>query len=454
MIFSKFIIGYFRSFQDPQVLKLAKPVPGKLGSGITFVVGENNSGKTTVIEGLFMNPEVKIKSSEMNSSGSPLFELYDEAGSLVRKLKLIREGSYTLQEDPILQRDQCFEIVPSRRHWDSTADSIDSVQSVLMSTVTQRPRSNRSQTAVSAALKAIERNPSQYLAFVNFVKEVLPDFSSYAIGYEDHEYIEYKNNEGIKHKSDYLGDGVISILRIMVHLFEESSRPLIIDEPELSLHPLAQKRLFKMIAKRAQNRQIIVATHSPYFVSWECIKNGATLNKVSKHGDVKSQIFTLKDFSEYERLISGANWQQPFLMDIVSKEIFFHDDILFVEGQEDVGLLKSDGDISDEVNLFGYGVRGSGAFKFALKLAKDLGTRRASVILDAGATENAIKRELERDYPDYKIIQWNKGDIRDKAATTTSVKNGYFTTAGVKKSASELDDYDMKIAAINAYFGI
>ena len=154
------------------------------------------------------------------------------------------------------------------------------------------------------------------------------------------------------------------------------------------------------------------------------------------------------DYSKYKNLINGANWQQPFLMDVVAKEVFFHDNILFVEGQEDVGLLKQSGDISDEVNLFGYGVRGKDSFEFALQLAQDLGIKKAAVILDSGESEKNIKSKLDEKFTDnelsYKIIQWNKEDIRDKKPINLKKKEGYFTEKGDKKSGDELDDYSEK----------
>ncbi|MCA1404626.1 ATP-binding protein [Ensifer sp. IC3342] len=306
---------------------------------------------------------------------------------------------------------------------------------------------------LSSALESIEKNENDYRNFISLVRKVLPTFTSFATGYEEEKFIEYGTSDGKKHRADFLGDGVISVLRILTHLHAETQRPLVMDEPELSLHPLAQKRLLKVIAENATKRQIIISTHSPYFVSWDYIRNGAVVNKITKIGDAKSEIHSLRSDQNYEKLLNGANWQQPFLMDVVAKEIFFHDNFLFVEGQEDVGLLKQDGRLHDEINLFGYGVRGKDAFKFALKLANDLGVKNAAVILDMGESESQIKASLEQDFPQYKVVQWEKEDIRDKEEYRSKAKNGYFTTKGEKKPAEELGDYNEKIRLLNEYFG-
>jgi hypothetical protein len=85
-------------------------------------------------------------------------------------------------------------------------------------------------------------------------------------------------------------------------------------------------------------------------------------------------------------------------------------------------------------------------------MAKDLGFRKVSAILDRGTAEDAIFSELTTDFADYKIVQWNKNDIRDKAALTTVKKSGYFNSDGSKKTADSLDDYEAKITSIKSYY--
>lgn len=374
MKYHKFTIENFRCFSEVQTLKFANPVAGKPGSGITYVVGANNSGKTTLIEGIWLRKDQKIKSSEKKMGLSPKFCLYGEDEKLLRKLSLIRPESYTLGEDPCINEiNQLFEIVTSRRHWDSAAQSNSTSEQIITSSSQGHNPRIAQNIPTASILRDIEKDTTKYDEFTKLVQQIIPEFTQWAVAYEDHEYIEYISGDNIKHKTDFLGDGVISVIRILAHLFEGRQTGLIIDEPELSLHPLAQKKLIKLIAKYSQTRQIIISTHSPYFVSWEYIKNGAILNRVSKTGDKSSKINTIKEFNKYSKLINGENWQQPYLMDVASKEIFFQDNILFVEGQEDVGLLQ-DFFTDYDVNFFGYGVRGFSNFEFALQLANDLVT--------------------------------------------------------------------------------
>lgn len=68
--------------------------------------------------------------------------------------------------------------------------------------------------------------------------------------------------------------------------------------------------------------------------------------------------------------------------------------------------------------------------------------------------ENTVKTQLETKFNSfgYKILQWNKNDIRDKTSYTTEEKTGYFTDKGKIKDNSELDDFEQKVSAIKDYF--
>jgi predicted ATP-dependent endonuclease of OLD family len=450
----RFTIKGFRSYQnDIETLDFGIPHAGRTGSGITYIVGANNSGKTTLVDALTIRDNSKIRSSEKNGNG-PEFVLMDLTDTIKRKAILIRPESNTIKEDPRLPVEELFEVISSRRHWASYAGSNLGTEQLLAQTTSIRENQN---VETANLLKNIEREKDKYEAFVKLTQRIIPEFSKFAVGFEDQEFIEYISKANIKHKSDFLGDGVISIIRILVHLFVGSTKPIIIDEPELSLHPLAQKRLTQLIGEFSMERQIVISTHSPYFLDWEFIKNGAKVNRIVKIDDQKSKIYTLGDYKTYESLIKGANWQQPYLFDTTAKEIFFQENILFLEGQEDVGLLK-DFFTSRDINIFGYGSRGYTTFDIALQFAKDIGIQKAAVILDAPKdpaktpNENNVKEALEKKYPKYKILQWNKNDIRDKESHTSEVKEGYFTKNGKLKEAAQLDDFHQRVQEIKDFF--
>lgn len=309
---------------------------------------------------------------------------------------------------------------------------------------------------------AIEDDNNSYKRFIGMMQEVFPDFDSFTITNEDQAQVSYRMADNT-HRADFLGDGVVSVMRIVAFLTLHNDCMIVIDEPELSLHPEAQKKLRKVLARAAQKQQIILSTHSPCMIDWKYIENGAILHRVVKDQNNVSNIYTMQEYSKYKPLIKSGNWQQPYLTDAVAKEIFFSDNILFLEGQDDVGLLRNDGVLDDAINLFGYGVRGFTNFQFALQLAQDIGIRKAGVIIDKGEKEDEMVQRLEQNFPKYCIVQWDREDIRDKEGycsvgddgqpnlnTIKMPKKGYFTLDGKKKE--DTGDYAVKIELINEYF--
>ncbi|MBQ9017408.1 AAA family ATPase [Candidatus Saccharibacteria bacterium] len=421
-LISKFEVEAFRCFATKQALILAEPAQGKLGSGITYVVGENNCGKTSLLEGmkysLYNINRTALRSSDVRSLAIS-FTYFDKDTNVLSRLILMRPGSTKLKEDETatwsqtrltLDNEPIF--IPSRRQWSPMVNndlSLDSVRAQLhnQNVALRQHYEGYADSQMAEYFNAIESNEENYQRFIELMRRVFPDFQSFTIEVEDSAYITYEMRDGSRHRADFLGDGVVSVMRIIALFIVYPKRLVVIDEPELSLHPNAIKRLNQVIAERAQEQQIVLATHSPLLISWEYIKNGAKLNHIV-HKNGCSKIHTLQDISAYKSLVNSGNWKQPYVMDVVSKEIFFSDNILFTEGQEDVGLLNREEKLNKNIHLFGYGARGYNNFPFSLALARDLGLEKAGVIIDGGEKESKVAEELRKEYPDYLIVQWEK----------------------------------------------
>ena len=181
MFFNKFTIKDFKCYKGTQSLLFAIPDAGKLGSGLTYIVGVNNSGKTTLIEGLSIRDKRNIKDSEKIPGADPEFLLY-ENDNVVRLSKLIRPESSTILEDPKLNNDKTFEIISSRRHWESTANNIyTTVGDSIGSAYELVNRQNNLQ--VGSELRAIEADNVKYQEFINLVQRVIPEFTKFAVGF-------------------------------------------------------------------------------------------------------------------------------------------------------------------------------------------------------------------------------------------------------------------------------
>ena len=438
MPISKFELQDFRCFKERQELLFAIPNPSMEGSGLTYIVGENNSGKTTLLEAMHFSDRRGLESSTLRSSDAKSpdthFTFYNENSSIIQDLRRRRDRSYSLVNcsngEPGALDDLVF--IPSRRYWsprvlnryniNNARANIGNYPSSLRRLMDQGDSSQ-----IADIFYSIEEDDLSYSSYISTMKQIFPDFESFTVRSEDYVYIAYETTDGHEHRADFLGDGIASIMRIVAHLvlYQNDNRNeiLIIDEPELSLHPVAKKRLIRLLGKRSMTQQIVLATHEPYFIVWDYIKNGARVNCIRKNNEThESTIFTLGNFSRYCGIVNAGNWQQPFLADVVSREIFFCDNILFVEGQEDVGLLV--GKVDSKINLFGYGVRGFSNFKYALNLAHDIGLSKVGAIIDNGRAETSTYRELKAAFPDYCIVQWDRNDIRDKTGGFLMTESG------------------------------
>lgn len=132
---------------------------------------------------------------------------------------------------------------------------------------------------LAAVLNMLKTTP-EYLPFYNrivrYVQKILPYFADFAIdGFpekQDTVYLFWK-----KQGSDYiltpnqLSDGTIRFIALATLLLAPRKiQPdvIVIDEPELGLHPLAIRILANMIKQAAENLQILVATQSPSFLDF------------------------------------------------------------------------------------------------------------------------------------------------------------------------------------------
>jgi predicted ATP-binding protein involved in virulence len=81
----------------------------------------------------------------------------------------------------------------------------------------------------------------------------------------------FKNVNEEKFELDQLSTGEKTLLSKVLYLYlsEAKNKIILIDEPELSLHPNWQNRIFKLYEVFAEknNNQIILATHSPHIIA-------------------------------------------------------------------------------------------------------------------------------------------------------------------------------------------
>lgn len=444
-------IEHYKSFSEKQVIDFAVPSEDGNNSGLNIIVGSNNSGKSTVFDALLkLSPQKFIPRSERHTGKDVLITVVDETDKETviqnndggHQILLSGEGSIN---------DESFEIIPSRRYWSHQFSG-----AVKWAQYSQQVKKNNDKNTADGqfgrTLADLNRDPVKKTEFNRMMRTLVPDFRDWTTDSSEEgqsEFVSYTTASGANHNTSLLGDGIISLFRIVSVLVNDKKDILLIDEPELSLHPQALKRLAGLISRESKKTQVIICTHSPYFVDWSDVEKGAHVIRINKDKKDHSIVKTLKGGESYfSKITSLQDYQKPQLLDLVAKEIFFSDAVVFVEGQEDVGLLLKyieDNGIEPNFDFFGYGSGGAGNISVFLELAELMGVK-AGAIFDGDKGKDfdiCAKR-----FPEFHIRKISKPDIRDKYRRDAEgreskalgvEKEGVFSSNGSIKSECETE---------------
>ena len=408
------IIG-FRGFSSNQIVQFSIP-NGALGSGLTIITGANNSGKSSIIEclkarGGYQSPSFTV--GARNSSVDRVDITYFIDGK-EEKISSLKKGSSETIKDEVNNHFQVF-VLPSRRAFDPFfGRGAHTREQYLQNTELPAQRSSMMNNFQYRLFNILENQE----AFNEILHKVLPFKPEWSIDQSDQGqyFLKFYNGDN-SHTSDGMGEGVVSIFAIVDSLYD--SKPgdvIVIDEPELSLHPALQKRVFNLLNEFSKDRQIIISTHSPYFVDIMSIINGSQLVRVINDGS-GTKIYQLSSDGRgvIEKLASG-NIYNPHTFGLDTRELFFQEDgVIVVEGQEDVLLFP---DIAQQLGLdisasfFGWGAGGASNISFICFLLQDLGFKKVAAILDGDKAKEVPN--LKSEFPNFHFVHICADDIRTK----------------------------------------
>jgi len=264
-------------------------------------------------------------------------------------------------------------------------------------------------------LFTIEKNREPFDAVLKRVLDPVPDWSIDQMGTGQY-FLKVRKGD-VTHSSEGLGEGLVSLLYIIDALYDSNEGDTIaVDEPELSLHPALQRKLADLLIDYSATRQIVLSTHSPYFVALNALPNGATVARTHLVGE-ESKISQLS--SATARSIFGlmTNDNNPHIFDLRAQEIFFVEDrVILVEGQEDVIFFKKVEEKLErlEGSFFGWGVGGAENMERIATVLQELGYAKMVGILDAN--RDKLANELSRKFKKYHFFAIPADDVRTKPA--------------------------------------
>jgi len=137
-----------------------------------------------------------------------------------------------------------------------------------------------------------------------------------------------KNN--VESTTLFLGAGILETLLLITHIIAHKDKIILVDHPELHLHPHAERNLATLIDE-TKGIQILLITHSPYFINID--KHHKIFRFVQKNS--QTEIYTMQPdyFTDLEYI------KLEHLLDIDSKELFFARKVLLVEGPTEYGAI-------------------------------------------------------------------------------------------------------------------
>lgn len=144
---------------------------------------------------------------------------------------------------------------------------------------------------LAVILQTILRNRENSDKLRTLLQDFLPFVESVSVENNPDKSVSYKIREQYNNKtfySNFLSDGTVSILAIILSLyFEEHSNIIILEEPERNIHPKLLSNLISSLEDVASEKQVIITTHNPEMLKHADVGN---IRLVSRTADGKSVI--------------------------------------------------------------------------------------------------------------------------------------------------------------------
>jgi len=144
-----------------------------------------------------------------------------------------------------------------------------------------------------------------------------------------------KNNYPIS--IEQTASGLYEILLILTAIIGERGKIILLDEPELHLHPSMQKRILNLLVEysNVEKNQIMLITHSPYLVSGENIENTWCFKRIYNGTKVHNISEVLSNLSKNEK---GKFKSRLSIADV--RSLLFSQGVILVEGLSDKLVIE------------------------------------------------------------------------------------------------------------------
>ena len=157
----------------------------------------------------------------------------------------------------------------------------------------------------------------RYELICRHIRRVLPEFDGFDLGVDYGKTLLRWRAKSTRQTigAHLTSDGTLRAMCLVTLLNLPSEllpKVILLDEPELGLHPFAVSLVSDMVKAMARERQVIVATQSPYFVDAFSLDEIVVL--VMRDGKTEAKRFADEDFSHWlEEHTTGELWWMNLL---------------------------------------------------------------------------------------------------------------------------------------------
>lgn len=159
----------------------------------------------------------------------------------------------------------------------------------------------------SILYKIKEKNYNEYSTIISVIQSILPYFQDFYLIPENNQIaLKWKaKNQEILFDSHQLSDGSLRFIALTTLLMQPNlPQVIIIDEPELGLHPYAINQLSQMLHIAAsQGSQIIISTQSPDLIA-------AYISNSSQEKKKSIEDIIVTEFENNQTILKRLNYQQ------------------------------------------------------------------------------------------------------------------------------------------------
>lgn len=301
MRISSIHIRQYKSFLVPFRLEQ----PGTLH----IFIGPNNAGKTNILDAI--SQLYQVNPGRLQSAQADLEMSFTLFGESQRQLHVIQRG--TKKTFSIGSR-----VITGERGKEILAKHIMRISALYAPSVLE----------LQKVYESFRKNyPHRFGAFQKSIALHFPtiklsrDFFKHSVVHEG----------GVDRTYERLGAGFQQVFIILLYFYHPQYSIILLEEPEIHLHPALVKRLFRVIERDNEGTQIFLTTHSPLLIKPTNLHRVFRVTRDSVSTRVHSPRLAGKRV-DYNRLKQELNAD--------NLEMFFADTVLLVEGPSDHLLMR------------------------------------------------------------------------------------------------------------------